>query len=51
MKKIQAIGFILLVIGIILHLYFENDGVDFVTGLLMGAGFAFLITGQLKRNV
>ncbi|MBQ0770135.1 MAG: hypothetical protein KBT58_12670 [Bizionia sp.] len=51
MRKLRAIGFILLVIGVILHLYLENEGVDFVTGVLMGAGFALLITGQLKRNI
>ncbi|MDX1271586.1 hypothetical protein [Bizionia paragorgiae] len=51
MKKIRAIGFILLVVGVVLHLFVENDSIDFVTGLFMGAGFALLILGQLKRNI
>ena len=48
MNRIRIIGLILLVIGIILHFSFENDGADFLTGFLVGGGIALLLTGAIK---
>lgn len=48
MNKIRIIGLLILIIGIILHFTFENDGTDFITGLLIGAGIGLTITGQIK---
>ena len=50
MNRIRIIGLIMLIIGIILHFTFENDGTDFLTGLLVGSGIGLLITGQIKAK-
>ena len=50
MNKVRTIGLIMLLIGIIIQYTFENDGVDFLTGLLTGSGIVLLITGKLKSK-
>lgn len=50
MNKIRIIGLIMLIIGIILQFSFENDGIDFLTGLLVGSGIVLLITGQIRST-
>lgn len=50
MNKIRIIGFILFIAGVILMLTLENDMIDFISGLLIGAGIGLLVTGRLKRS-
>ena len=50
MNRIRIIGLIMLIIGIVLQFSFENDGTDFLTGLLVGGGIGLLITGQIKSK-
>ena len=50
MNRIRIIGLILLIIGIILPLAFENDETDFLCGLLVGGGIGLFITGQIKSK-
>ena len=50
MNKIRIIGLIMLIGGIILQYAFENDGIDFLTGLFVGGGIILLITGQFKSK-
>ena len=50
MNRIRIIGLIMLIVGIVLQFSFENDGTDFLTGLLVGGGIALLITGQIKSK-
>jgi hypothetical protein len=50
MNKVRTIGLIMLLIGIIIQYTFENDGIDFLTGLLTGSGIVLLITGKLKSK-
>ena len=50
MNRIRIIGLIMLIIGIVLQFSFENDGTDFLTGLLAGGGIGLLITGQIKSK-
>ncbi|WP_165929317.1 hypothetical protein [Flavobacterium hiemivividum] len=48
MNRVRIIGLVLVIIGIILHLSFENDGIDFLTGAFVGGGVTLLFTGQFK---
>jgi hypothetical protein len=50
MNKIRIIGFVLFIAGVILMLTLENDMIDFISGLLIGAGIGLLVTGRLKRS-
>ena len=49
MNKIRIFGLLMLIIGIVLHFTFDNDGIDFLTGLLIGGGIALLITGKVGK--
>ncbi|WP_170234429.1 MULTISPECIES: hypothetical protein [Bizionia] len=51
MKKISAIGFNLVVVGAIVRFYFDSDGIDFITGFLLGAGIALIVVGLIKKKV
>ena len=48
MNKIRVIGLLMLIIAIILHIVFKNDGIDFITGAILGGGIILLMTGQIK---
>lgn len=47
MNKTRIIGIILLIIGAGINYFFENDGTDFFSGLLIGLGFGLILTGRL----
>lgn len=49
MNSIRIIGLIMLIIGIILHFSFQNDGTDFLAGFLAGSGI-LLVVGQIKSK-
>ena len=40
----------MLVIGIIIQFILENDMIDFVSGLLIGAGAGLLIAGRFVKS-
>ncbi|HUH29078.1 hypothetical protein [Gelidibacter sp.] len=49
MNSIRIFGLIILIIAIIFHFSFENDGIDFLTGLLIGGGIALLLIGKVGK--
>lgn len=53
MNITRIIGLIMLVAAITIHSITENDLTDFISGFLIGAGIALLITGNTiftKKN-
>jgi len=48
MNKTRILGVIMLIIGIILFYSFDNDGIDFVFGILVGAGLLLTLTGRFS---
>ena len=52
MNKIRILGTIILLIGVFISSFFNNDGIDFVAGLLVGLGVGIIVTGQIsfKKN-
>ncbi len=50
MNVTRIIGVIILILGAILTLVIENDGVDFISGLCIGAGFGLLLSRKVSRN-
>ena len=50
MNKTRILGVVMLIIGIILFYSFANDGIDFIFGLLVGAGLLLTITGRFRSK-
>lgn len=50
MNKMRIIGLIMLVIGIIIQFILENDATDFISGLLIGIGIGFILTGRIRKQ-
>ncbi|WKK78931.1 hypothetical protein [Marivirga arenosa] len=50
MNKIRIIGLIMLIIGILLQFPFKNEGTDFISGVLLGAGISLLVTGKIRSK-
>ncbi len=50
MSKIQIVGLVLLVTGIIMYLTLENNTAGFFSSLLMGGGVGVLIAGYSKKS-
>ena len=50
MNKVRIIGIVILVAGVLLISYFENDGIDFVSGILVGLGIGLVLTGYFFKN-
>jgi hypothetical protein len=48
MNRFTIIGITTLVLGIFLITLSINDGIDFLSGLLIGAGFFITISGYKK---
>ena len=46
MNTTRILGLIMLFAAITIHFIVENDLTDFISGLLIGAGIALLITGK-----
>ena len=49
MNRIRIIGAIILLIGILLNIYLENEVVDFLSGLLIGLGIGLILTGRFSK--
>lgn len=50
MNATRIIGFMVLIVGAILPLLFENDGIDFISGLCIGAGFGLLFSRVVRKS-
>jgi len=50
MSKIQVIGLVLLIFGIMIAFGVENEHADFLGSLLMGGGVGVLVAGISKKS-
>ena len=50
MNKIRIIGLVILLIGIVIKFVVENDAIDFISGILIGAGIGLLMTGKVGKT-
>ncbi len=48
MNKIRILGLLLFLTGLIIGFIYDNSGLDFLSGILVGAGLIWTITGQIK---
>lgn len=46
-NRVRVLGLVLVVTGVLLPVLFESDVTDFITGLCIGAGIVFAITGRI----
>lgn len=51
MNKVRILGILLLILGVLLFLIFDNDGIDFAFGFLSALGLVLTITGTFKKQV
>jgi len=51
MNKVRIFGIVLLISGVSLFLFYDNDGIDFAFGFLSAFGLVLSITGKLKTQV
>ena len=51
MNKVRILGIVLLISGVSLFLFYDNDGIDFTFGFLSALGLVLAITGKLKTQV
>ena len=47
MNKTRIIGLVIIISGILLQSTLENKTTDFISGLFIGGGIGFLITGTI----
>ncbi|WP_194851867.1 hypothetical protein [Nonlabens antarcticus] len=50
MNFIRIVGVLLLITAIVLQVTLEHDAVDFVSGILVGSGLIFAITGRFRSR-
>ncbi len=48
MNKFRIFGTILLLIGVFIKIYNENEGIDFISGVLIGLGIGLVISGRIN---
>jgi uncharacterized membrane protein (UPF0136 family) len=48
MNKIKILGLLLLLTGFTIGYFYDNSSLDFLSGILVGAGIIWTITGQIK---
>ncbi|EHQ04177.1 hypothetical protein [Gillisia limnaea] len=48
MNKIRILGLLLLFTGSTIMYIYDNSGLDFLSGILVGAGLIWTITGQVR---
>ena len=49
-NRVRVLGLVLVVTGVLLPVLFESDVTDFITGLSIGAGIVFTITGRIRSK-
>ncbi len=47
MNKVRLLGIFLVIIGVLLMVYMENDFLGFMGGACLSSGSVFLFTGRL----
>ncbi|WNW02568.1 hypothetical protein RRF68_03830 [Tenacibaculum sp. HL-MS23] len=50
MNKKEIIGLALIFIGMIMQLMLKIEIINFISGILIGAGIGFLIANKIKNN-
>ncbi|WMN11246.1 hypothetical protein QYS49_37700 [Marivirga salinae] len=50
MNSKNIISIVMIIAGITLNFSFENEGIDFLTGLLIGGGVGLLFTSKFKSK-
>jgi multisubunit Na+/H+ antiporter MnhG subunit len=50
MNKAIIVGVIMIIIAVVMHFTFDNDGTDFLVGLFSGAGLILLFTGSFREK-
>ena len=50
MNKVRIFGIVLLISGVSLFLFYDNDGIDFAFGFLSALGLILTITGRFKNK-
>lgn len=50
MNKIRILGLVILIIGILLQYLADQEGTDFISGILIGVGAGLLIAGGIRRK-
>ncbi|WP_158254408.1 hypothetical protein [Tenacibaculum sp. SG-28] len=50
MNKTRILGLGILVVGIIISFTLENDAVNFISSLLIGAGIGLFLTGKFGKK-
>jgi drug/metabolite transporter (DMT)-like permease len=49
-NRVRIFGTILLLIGVFLLSYLDNEGIDFVSGILVGLGIGLILTGRILKS-
>jgi hypothetical protein len=50
MNKARIVGIILIIFGGISIIVFNNDGIGLISGLLLGLGIGFVLTGRFSSK-
>lgn len=50
MNKVRISGILLFISGILLFVFYDNDGIDFAFGFLTALGLILAITGKLRKT-
>lgn len=48
--KVRIIGVLLLVVGFFMISYIDHETVDIFSGIIIGVGLGFSITGRFKKR-
>ena len=49
-NRVRIFGTLLLLIGVFLLSYLDNEGIDFVSGILVGLGIGLILTGRILKS-
>jgi len=49
-NRVRIFGTIILLIGVFLLSYLDNEGIDFVSGILVGLGIGLILTGRILKS-
>ncbi|WP_157972919.1 hypothetical protein [Aureibaculum luteum] len=50
MSKIEIFGLIIITVGLLSIYLFDNDGIDFISGLLIGLGLGLSFSRLIKSK-
>ncbi|MFH6769154.1 hypothetical protein V8G56_10440 [Gaetbulibacter aquiaggeris] len=49
-NRVRIFGTIILLIGVFLLSYLDKEGIDFVSGILVGLGIGLILTGRILKS-